>query len=258
MLHGILGSGGNLRSLARRMAAGAPEWGFILVDLRMHGMSQDAPPPHTLSAAARDLVALEQSLGLPVDGVMGHSFGGKVALALLAERARPLSLAVVLDSSPGASPESARRGNLLEILDFLGSLPWPLPSREAFIEATERAGNSRPFSEWLAMNVRSQPDGFGLRIDLGAVRALLADYFRTDLWEVVENPPVKEGLHEIVAGRAVTLDASDRERLRRIAAEQPKLGFHLMPNVGHLLHLEDPDGLYAILAPILAAPQSPC
>src|SRR5689334_12030746 len=75
MLHGILGSGGNLRTLARRLVERAPGWGFLLVDLRMHGQSQGAPPPHTIAATAEDLMRLTAQLGLPIGGVLGHSFG---------------------------------------------------------------------------------------------------------------------------------------------------------------------------------------
>ena len=101
VLHGILGSGANFRGFARRLAASAPGWGFVLVDLRMHGQSQGAPPPHTLAAAAADLRRLGEHLGLPIAGVMGHSFGGKVALAYTAASGRELEQTWVLDASPG-------------------------------------------------------------------------------------------------------------------------------------------------------------
>ena len=48
VLHGILGSGGNFRTIARRLVAARPEYGFALVDLRHHGQSPGAgggPPP---------------------------------------------------------------------------------------------------------------------------------------------------------------------------------------------------------------------
>ena len=102
-LHGILGSGANWRTIARKLVAARPEWGAVLVDLRKHGRSQGAPPPHTVDAAADDLVRLAADLGLPVAGVIGHSFGGKVTLALRGK----LELAElwVLDATPGARPE---------------------------------------------------------------------------------------------------------------------------------------------------------
>src|ERR1700679_538748 len=99
VLHGILGSGANFRSFARRLAAARPDWGFVLVDLRMHGQSQEAPPPHTLAAAAEDLVRLGVELALPIAGVMGHSFGGKVALAYTGAAPRELEQVWVLDAS---------------------------------------------------------------------------------------------------------------------------------------------------------------
>src|SRR5580692_293073 len=99
VLHGILGSGNNFATLARRLAAACPAWGFALVDLRMHGRSTDAPPPHTLASAAADLDRVAGALDAPVLGVMGHSFGGKVALAWAART--PLDQAWVLDTSPG-------------------------------------------------------------------------------------------------------------------------------------------------------------
>src|SRR5580692_7313306 len=101
VLHGILGSGNNFATIARRLAAACPAWGFALVDLRMHGQSQGAPPPHTIAAAAEDLGRLEEGLRSPVAGVMGHSFGGKVALAYAARAQHELDQVWVLDASPG-------------------------------------------------------------------------------------------------------------------------------------------------------------
>ena len=78
VLHGILGSGRNWRTFARRLAARAPAWTFVLFDLRHHGDSGAPPPPHTLDAVADDLAALAAEVGRP-QVVIGHSFGGKVA-----------------------------------------------------------------------------------------------------------------------------------------------------------------------------------
>src|SRR5437879_732681 len=82
-LHGIFGRGGNWRTIAQRWVTAHPRWGAALVDLRMHGRSTGIRGPHTVAAAARDLRALEERLAGGVRGVLGHSFGGKVALAYL-------------------------------------------------------------------------------------------------------------------------------------------------------------------------------
>src|SRR5690349_9404578 len=77
--HGVLGAGGNWRSVARKVTERSPEWGVLLVDLRQHGRSDRGDPPHTIAACAEDLRALFDEY--PIEAIAGHSFGGKVVLA---------------------------------------------------------------------------------------------------------------------------------------------------------------------------------
>src|SRR5262245_24206057 len=107
-LHGILGRGVNWRSFARNYVARRAGWGAVLVDLRDHGDSQDLPGPRTVAAAGDDLVALAESIvaehGGRVSGVLGHSFGGKVAI-VGASRLRAAGEGVdelwIIDAPPG-------------------------------------------------------------------------------------------------------------------------------------------------------------
>ena len=57
-LHGLLGAGGNLRTIARRFIAARSRWSAYLVDLRGHGRSPKSTPDPSLAAGARDVVAL--------------------------------------------------------------------------------------------------------------------------------------------------------------------------------------------------------
>ena len=50
------------------------------MDLRGHGDSHDVEPFHTVDACARDVIDLVMELELDVELVIGHSFGGKIAL----------------------------------------------------------------------------------------------------------------------------------------------------------------------------------
>ncbi|MFW6331186.1 MAG: alpha/beta fold hydrolase, partial [Gemmatimonadota bacterium] len=77
VLHGIYGAGRNWASVARALVGARPGWGAVLVDLREHGESVGFEPPHTLESTAADLDGLEAG---PVEAVLGHSFGGKIAL----------------------------------------------------------------------------------------------------------------------------------------------------------------------------------
>jgi esterase len=250
-LHGILGSGTNLRSFAKRLATAFPEWGFILPDLRMHGLSQGAPPPHTLAAAADDLVRLGEHLGLPIAGVLGHSFGGKVALAYLDRRGERLDQAWILDASPSARPRGERAGATGQIVAMLRAMPQPLPSRERFLAIVAEHGHPRGIAEWLAMNLRRSDDGFRLRLDLDAIGALLDDYFAVDLWRVLEEGRLARALHVVLGGRSDALDEADRARL---AALGSKVDVHVLEGAGHWVHVDAPDALFAVLAGALAPP----
>ena len=52
-LHGILGSGANWRTIAKRFIGARPRWGAVLVDLRMHGASRELAPPRPRAADRR-------------------------------------------------------------------------------------------------------------------------------------------------------------------------------------------------------------
>jgi pimeloyl-ACP methyl ester carboxylesterase len=251
LLHGMLGSGANWRSFARRLAAATPTWGFVLVDLRMHGASQGAPPPHTIAAAADDLVRLGDALQLTVAGVLGHSFGGKVALAYAATRTARLEQAWVLDASPGPRPSGA--STVEGVIALLRRLPQPYRSREAFVGAVVAEGHARSFAEWLAMNCRQDDDGLRLRLDLDAIGALLADHLATDLWPTLERVAGARGFDVVVGERSDVFDASDRARLEALAAREPRVKMHLVRGAGHWVHVDAPEALFALISGALAS-----
>jgi pimeloyl-ACP methyl ester carboxylesterase len=267
VLHGVFGSGNNFRALARRLTQACPTWGMILVDLRAHGLSQGAPPPHSVAAAAADVLRLEQHLDLEVRGIMSHSFGGKVSLAYLAQRAElargpvgsakrlaELEQVWILDAAPGARAPG-RRSEGEDVLELLESLPARLPSREWFLQRVMQQGHSRAMAEWLAMNVRRAPAAEGLpgegfyqlRLDLQAIRAMLEDYFGLDLWPVLEHQGFAQEIHMVIGGQSGVWDAQDRARLEALARSGTVVYVHILEGAGHLVHVDDPDGLFGAM-----------
>ncbi|MEZ4297250.1 MAG: alpha/beta fold hydrolase [Polyangiaceae bacterium] len=252
VLHGILGSGANWRSFARRLAAARPSWGFVLVDLRAHGRSTDAPPPHTVTSAAEDLLHLERALDLPIRGVLGHSFGGKVALAFTGLRAAPLDQVWILDSQPGARKEELTSARTAAVVRMLEQIPTVLPSRERFVEIVEEQGHNRTFAAWLAMNLRRDGDGFRLRVDMAAIRSLFESYYATDLWPVLDRADKAHHLSFVTGGKSEVIHDDDRARLAEIAAQSPHLRVHTLPDAGHWVHIDDPEGLFALVSSALS------
>lgn len=245
LLHGIYGSGGNWRSIARKLTERRPEWGVVLVDLRQHGRSEPGEPPHTIAACAGDVRALVGELG-GVRAIAGHSFGGKVALAT-----RPridVDQIWVLDASPSALPGAAAdpENPALRLLELMERLPRTWASRDDFVAAVVAEGHDAGLTRWLAMNLvpdGSAGDGFVLRLDPAALREMLADYYATDLWQALEAPGPE--VHAVVAERSSTVSAADRGRL---AAAPPHVHVHPV-TAGHWLHIDAP----AIVVDLLAS-----
>lgn len=264
-LHGILGSGGNWRTLARRGLEAArdalpegPAWGAELVDLRNHGRSLAFSAPHTLAACVADLEALRGAFEAPVELVLGHSFGGKVVLAWLAAHgealvAAGLRRAIVVDSVPGAGASARASDVTRRVVEALAAAPPWYPDRAGFARELTHEGFDKGTVDWLAMNVGPAKDdagrdGFAFKLDLEAIRALLRDYLERDLWGVVEAPPEGLVLDFVVGGRSEVLTPDDRARLRH-AEERAggRLRVTEIADAGHWVHVDAPDAMLAVL-----------
>lgn len=245
-LHGILGSGNNLRALARRWIDKCPGWGAVLVDLRLHGASKGMPPPHSIVSTAVDLMALEELVPGPIEGVTGHSFGGKVALEWIAQRrGRHLTaLAWILDAMPGIRLGGRGSEGTLQIFDSLEQVGRIFSSRQQFVDRMVALGQNEGVALWLAMNLEYQGREMHLSLDLPSLRAMLNDYFTRDLWPIVEAPPAGLSLHLVIGGRSQVFDPAERLRAEQIAARSGgSMQVHVLPHAGHWVHVDDPNGL---------------
>lgn len=247
LLHGLLGSGRNWRGFAGRLAQRHPDWRFVLPDLRAHGDSPPLPPPHTLAACAEDLARLADEVGAP-EIVVGHSFGGKVALACMEGRlGGALRAVAVLDITPGPlvgglPPDIAR------VLAAVRVAPVPTASREALRSFLVGQGLDEGLVAWLLTSARRADDGWRWKYDLPAVDALLADYGRLDYWPLLARAPVPVTF--VRAGRSDRWTPADVERF----AGLPNVRLEQMPHAGHWLHVDDPEGLLDRLAHLFGPP----
>jgi pimeloyl-ACP methyl ester carboxylesterase len=259
MLHGALGAAHNFRSFARRLAAEKPDYRFVLVDLRNHGASQGASPPHTIEACVHDLFELAAELGVTPRAVIGHSFGGKVALTYSrsvargsapTELAQSLSQVWALDSDPGTQrPDPSHE--VLRVLRALRTESGPFESRGAAIAGLARHGLSSGLSNWLATNLDRRDEGYVWRLDVSAIEELMADYFTEDLWPYLEAARGVPHHHLVVADRSDRWTGTMRERAAQLPREA-SVTVHELADSGHWVHVDNPDGLLRIFAAHLA------
>lgn len=240
-LHGILGSGGNLRTAAKRLVEARPDLSAWLVDLRGHGRSPKGTPGASIDACADDLVALTR--GTVLAGIAGHSFGGKVALALATKR--DVGDVVSIDSVPGTRAPLRGGDTPLAVLDTVEALPPVLPTKSAFIRAvSEKHGSA--IGQWLALSTEAVEGGVRFALDGAEIRALLADYFARDDWPVVATPPPGTRIHLVIGERSISYTAEDRAQAERIAQREPRVTVHRLP-ADHWVHVDDPEGLHRVL-----------
>ena len=254
LTHGIFGAGGNWRSVARAVIGRRPEWSALLVDLRQHGRSDAGEPPHTVAACAADLAALiEADNGPPVRAALGHSFGGKVVMALRGGGA-DLAQTWILDSTPSARPGAwdAEGNDVRDVWNHLVALDRVWARRDDFTAALRERGLSSPLAVWLAMSLTPTDGDLRLRFDLPAIRTLLLDYYATDLWPALTDPALAGDVQVVVAARSRALDEADRARLTALPPAA-RVHTHVL-DTGHWLHLEATAALVDLIATHLPAP----
>ncbi|MFO0599688.1 MAG: alpha/beta hydrolase [Myxococcaceae bacterium] len=240
MLHGILGSGGNLRGIARQVIEGRPDaLGAVLIDLRAHGQSLAAPGnADTVANAARDVEETLRALCLPVHAVVGHSFGGKVALAL---EGLPVTHVMTLDSAPGPRPDARGSESTFAVLKLLHALDRPWATRDEFVAAAMQGGQPKPIAQWLAMNLQrgEGESAFRLRVDLKRIDTLIDDYLTVDLWPKLEHAlAAGPKFHLVIADRSRVYEHDDRVRAQGLESGGGPVTVDLLEG-GHWIHVDN-------------------
>jgi pimeloyl-ACP methyl ester carboxylesterase len=246
VLHGALGSGQNFSRFVQRLARERPEYRYVLVDLRHHGQSSGAPPPNTLAACAGDLAALAEALGAAPRVVIGHSFGGKVALEYGRQGARDLEQIWVLDSLPGARDE-LEDTEIARVIRAVRAVPMPAASRRHVVEhLMQESGLSGGLAEWMATNLKRVDDHYEWVFELDAIEELMRDYFGVDLWGYLAQPRESPEIRLVVAERSDRWTPDLRARARALPAAS-RVIYHELERSGHWVHVDNPDGMLALL-----------
>lgn len=240
LLHGFLGAGRNLSSLARRWADRDPSRTFVLVDLPGHGSSPPIGPDTTLATMASSVIETADALGLPAGiEVTGHSLGGRVGLAMADAAPERVGALTLLDIGPGPIPRPESES--AKVLDVLVHAPRRSRSREVFRQALLEGGLSRPLTEWVLTNLRPDGDDYVWRIDVDALAQLSPRIMNTDLWNVVERRD--RTIFCVRGGRSGYLTADDVRRFESLGVQVTTL-----EGAGHFVHVDAPEALVAVLA----------
>jgi pimeloyl-ACP methyl ester carboxylesterase len=241
MLHGIYGRGRNWQAIARALIAARPDYACWLVDLPHHGDSSPGAHGDTVAGLAADVIAWMRDEQIAPTAVLGHSYGGKVALAI-ADRLRDRPLQVwVIDSTPEAKPPS---GSAWAMLDLIRGLPPRFNTRDDATQAIVQGGYALGVAQWMATNLARDDEGFVWKLDFAAMERLLNDFFITDLWHVVQSPAADHDIHFLKASESSAISSAAVSRIE--SASGPHVHLHHREG-GHWIHAESPQVVAELL-----------
>lgn len=236
-----------------------PSWQVLLVDLRCHGesarLSRDRRP-HTVAAAANDILVLLSQLKLFPQVLIGHSLGGKVVMSMaeqfgLRSTTLPRPVQVwVLDTLPGTvrSGGPDRQDHPADLIACLQRVSLPLPTRAALIDELLGKGFSEGVARWASTNLRPISGDMGdlaWTFDLAGIAELFQSYEESSLWDFLSRPSKGISVHFVRAeSSAFRWDGPDEGQIKSLGH-----AVHLLQHSGHWCHTDNPDGLFQIMSP---------
>lgn len=233
VLHGLFGSSANWRSVARALA---PHHRVLCVDLRNHGQSPWADSMDYLEMA-EDLRTLIARQGLSRPTVVGHSMGGKTAMAMALTSPASVGSLVVVDIAP--VPYTDR---FTPYIEAMRSIDAAAASRT---ETQRRLAERLPdpaTAPFLMQNLVSRNDHFDWRLNLAAIGL---------------SVPALSDFPSSLAGRRYTgptslIHGSASDYVAATDVESfkdrfPELHVHTIEGAGHWVHAERPQAFLATL-----------
>lgn len=250
LLHGFLDNAATFQFLVDALP---PHWSFAAPDWRGFGGSQNTNQPYWFPDYFGDLEALLDAL-VPQSRarVIGHSMGGNIGLLYAGIRPQRLRWIVSLEgfglprSQPGQAP-----ARYAEWLDQLREprKPTVYPDLER-LEKTLRLRNPRLTAERAAFIARvwTRPVEGGHELAADPFHRLVnPTLYRRDeaeaCWRQVQIPVLM-----LLAGQSQYLpglgEDGSEQRFRSVLRD---LTLHTLPDVGHMLHHEDPAAVAALI-----------
>jgi pimeloyl-ACP methyl ester carboxylesterase len=235
ILHGLFGAGRNWTQIAQSLSH---SYRCYLPDARNHGASPWAEAM-SYPAMALDVLALIEQEELERPILIGHSMGGKTAMALALEHPHAIAGVAVIDIAPERYDDQfSPYVTAMRHLDIAN-----VNSRKDVRQALAHSlGGDAPV-DFLMQNLRRHEDRFDWRINLMATAMCMPDLCGFP-------PPL---LHKHYAGPALFVAGADSDYVRAQSHDQIK---RLFPHgrlehihaAAHWVHADQPEALLSILS----------
>jgi pimeloyl-ACP methyl ester carboxylesterase len=217
----------------------------LAVDLRGHGSSAKPLSGYDIDTLARDIRDVLSSSGISPVVIVGHSFGGQVALALAADSPN-LVQALVLVGSNGVRASRSDDfpfGAPLEVV-----LPAALAAERDDREGARRASIANSFAHPPTPELLESLVAVSLRMPSHAALACYESMFTADL--IDRMPAVRQPVLQIIGAADPAHSARGARWLRENLVNSTLVE---LPDCGHFPMLEQPTLFEAVLGEFIAS-----
>ena len=236
--HGLFGQARNWSALSKRLAAAGRR--VVAVDMRHHGATEPAPAGgyEEMAGDLADTMAAEGAGDL-----LGHSMGGKAAMAMALTRPGGLRRLVVADIAPIAY---GGRDHLPYIRAMQAVDLSRVERRSQAEAALADAVPDRALRLFLVQSLELSPEGARWRLELDRLAEAMPRIMGfPELAATWDGPALF-----LAAGAADYLTPSHRPRIRSLF---PGAVFETVEGAGHWLHAEKPEAFLAAVERFLSA-----
>lgn len=232
VLHGLLGSSRNWRNTARALSR---DYRVLCVDLRNHGRS---PASATMSYVEMvdDVLRLIKSMSLHRPAIVGHSMGGKVAMALALLHPDAIGTPIVIDVAPISYPDRLLH-EALRAVDVVGA------SIRGDIDRCMSLALLNPVKAGLMLqDASSSAAHFDWRSNLANIG--LAAHELYSFPESLRSRRYARPLHVVAGSRS---DFVERRGPSGFAPMFPFVEMEVVDGAGHWIHADKPTELVDVL-----------
>jgi pimeloyl-ACP methyl ester carboxylesterase len=236
LIHGITGSSLSWIRVAPRLAR---HHRVLAVDLKGHGNSDQPPSGHRIADQAGEVAAFCTGLGLGNPAVVGHSWGGAIALQLATSTGRVGRLVL---EDPAISTSLMDQREWAEAEELLAG--WMGLSRPE----AERRASAYLAEGWSSEDVAGKIDA-AARGSPASMRAIFAENGR---WDLSETLPALR-LPTLLLHAAPDLGGVVYPEALALAQANPHVRAVLVPGADHNIHRTRFEEFMTLVEPFLAS-----
>ena len=225
LIHGLFGSYENLGVIERSLSE---QYQVVNVDVRNHGRSEHSEQMNYL-LMADDLAQTLDNLGIAKAILLGHSMGGKLAMAFALTRPQRVEKLIMADIAPVAYPP--RHNTIFTALDAvdLANITSRADADAQLAVYIDEIG----VRQFLLKSLLKQESGFSWRFNLAALKANYQHLISQPLQEGCYNGPVLF----IKGGDSDYILPEHKDRIMQLF---PNAQAKVIQGTGHWLHAEKP------------------